>query len=71
MVYNSYIFININFWYTAYTIASKTGTYFGKKHDLLQSNGYVNTFKGPTNMLFSETTYNSLLLCQFKLLAIS
>ena len=47
MVRNSYIFININSWHAAYSIASKTGTYFGKKRDLLQSNGYVNTFKSP------------------------
>ena len=45
MVHNSYIFIDINSWHTAYTIASKTGTYFCKKCDLLQSKGYVNTFK--------------------------
>ena len=30
----------------ASTKASKTGTYFGKKYDFLQSNGYVNTFMG-------------------------
>ena len=30
----------------AYTIASKIGAYFGKKHDFLQSNGYVSTFTG-------------------------
>ena len=46
MVHNSYIFSNINSWHTAYTIASKTGTYFGKKRDFLQSSCYVNTFKG-------------------------
>ena len=50
--YNSYIFININnifdinfLRYTTYAIALKIGTYFGKKRDLLQSNGYVHTFK--------------------------
>ena len=43
---NLFIFVNINSWHTVYTIASKTGTYFVKKHDILQSNGYVNTFKG-------------------------
>ena len=46
MVHNSYIFININSWHTACTIASETGTYFGKKHDFLQGSCYVNTFKG-------------------------
>ena len=46
MVHNSYIFININFWRTAYTIALKTGKYFGKKRDFLQDSCYVNTFKG-------------------------
>ena len=46
MVHNSYIFININFWHTAYTIALKTGTYFGKNRDFLQGSSYVNTFKG-------------------------
>ena len=53
MVHNSYFFININFWHTAYTIASKTGTYFGKKRDFLQGIGYLNTFKGPTSMIIS------------------
>ena len=46
MVHNSYIFSNINSWHRAYTIASKTGTYFGKKRDFLQGSCYVNTFKG-------------------------
>ena len=46
MVQNSYIFININFWHTAYGIAFKTGTYFAKKRDILQDSCYVNTFKG-------------------------
>ena len=46
MMDNSYTFININSCYTVYTVALKTGTYFGKKHNFLQSNGYVNTFKG-------------------------
>ena len=52
MVDNWYTFFNINnifdinFWHTAYTIASKIGTHFGKKRNLLQSNGYVHTFKG-------------------------
>ena len=44
MVHSSYIFININSCHTAYTIAWKTGTYFGKKRDF--SRGiYINKFK--------------------------
>ena len=46
MVYNSYIFININSRHTASTIALKAGTYVGKKRDFLQGSCYVNTFKG-------------------------
>ena len=42
----SYIFLNINSWHMAYTIALKTGTYFGKKRDFLQGCCYVNRFKG-------------------------
>ena len=44
MVHNAYIFININ-WHTAHTIASKTGTYIGKRQDFLQGSCYANTFK--------------------------
>ena len=46
MVHNSYIFSNINSWHRAYTITSKTGTYFAKKRDFLRGSCYVNTFKG-------------------------
>ena len=45
MVHSSYIFININSCHTAYTIAWKTGTYFGKKRDFSRGS-YVNKFKG-------------------------
>ena len=37
MVHNSYIFININSWHTANTIASR---------DFLQGSFHANTFKG-------------------------
>ena len=47
MVHNSHIFINIDSWHTAYTIALKTGTYFGKKRDFLQGRCYVNPIKWP------------------------
>ena len=60
MVHNSYIFININSWHTAYTIALKTGTYFDKERDFLQGSCYVNTFKGPSNMLFLFKLYITL-----------
>ena len=54
MVHNSYIFININFWHTAYTIALKMDTYFGKKRDLLQRSIVMSThLRGPTSMLAS------------------
>ena len=36
MVHNSYIFVDINSRHTAHTIASKTGTYFGKRRDFLK-----------------------------------
>ena len=55
--------------YTAYTIALKTGTYFGKKCDFLQSNGYVKLFKGAHR--FSETILFFTFAPVFKFLAIS
>ena len=36
MVHNSYIFVDINSRHTAHTIASKTGTHFGKRRDFLK-----------------------------------
>ena len=57
MVHNSCIFIKIKSRRTAYTIALKTGTYFGKKCDFLQSNGYVKPFKGAHGYVYFLKLY--------------
>ena len=63
MVHNPYIFININIWHTAYTIALKTGTCFGKKRDFLQGSCYVNTFKGAHYYAYFLKLYTILYFC--------
>ena len=45
MVHNTFLLIS-TYDMQLNTIALKTHTYFGKKHDFLQSYGHVNTFKG-------------------------
>ena len=57
MVHNSCIFIKIKSRHTPYTIALKTGTYFGKKCDFLQSNGYVKPFKGAHGYVYFLKLY--------------
>ena len=63
MVHNPYIFININIWHTAYTIALKTGTCFGKKRNFLQGSCYVNTFKGAHYYAYFLKLYIILYFC--------